>query len=264
MFFSWDSQSDANDSFTVNNIAHAYPGGVPWRRPNSYSRWSIEFRRFEKGETMNMGKRGEKRVTLRQYGGDAAADFSQEIEFEDGERAETWVSRTKVYHSRVGDEGVGVQMRDSEASIRQNARAERVINPGGSETPPPEWENWRTLSDWEWVRPQCFDSVRKLRGEDILIFIQMTPEMRVKMNTGELRKNKRGPLGVPLVVGVKAAGVLESSRLPWILQDGQEIRTYEFKEELPSTMELPQKVCTFVARIDKAVRGGLNQSVRPY
>jgi hypothetical protein len=67
-----------------------------------------------------------------------------------------------------------------------------------------------------------------------------------------------------MAAGIKAAGVRLESRLPWILQDGLELRAYEFRQEAPGLMEFPEKVREFELDLRKAVRGALSESVRPY
>jgi hypothetical protein len=48
------------------------------------------------------------------------------------------------------------------------------------------------------------------------------------------------------------------------LQDGLELRAYEFRQEAPGLMEFPEKVREFELDLRKAVRGALSESVRPY
>jgi hypothetical protein len=111
---------------------------------------------------------------------------------------------------------------------------------------------------------EWFDSVRTIGGDTVLVYVQVNPLLRAQWDSWRVPVNKVGPLGIPMAAGIKAAGVRLESRLPWILQDGLELRAYEFRQEAPGLMEFPEKVREFELDLRKAVRGALSESVRPY
>ncbi len=252
-----------------------FPGGPVWRRPDPYSRWSIELRSGQvEGRPGSEDKRV-KKVLLRQYGAAADAEFSQEIEYEDGERTQAWVSRRGIYHSRVGDSRIGFQalgrvglgeVGGSRGGDRRTAPLGAAARSNGemSEIRGPEWKNWRNFQEWEWIGVEWFDSVRTIGGDTVLVYVQVNPLLRAQWDSWRVPVNKVGPLGIPMAAGIKAAGVRLESRLPWILQDGLELRAYEFRQEAPGLMEFPEKVREFELDLRKAVRGALSESVRPY
>lgn len=59
----------------------------------------------------------------------------------------------------------------------------------------------------------------------------------------QAQKWPAGPIGgLPLQPGIQAAAILESSRAPKYLQNGTEIRTYEFSTPTPEETKVPKKL----------------------
>ncbi|RFC41877.1 MAG: hypothetical protein DVB28_002155 [Verrucomicrobia bacterium] len=109
--------------------------------------------------------------------------------------------------------------------------------------------DWPSFSELSWVTPQMFRARIPLGNQFALIYAdipleQDEPDKKRKAAS----KWPEGPLGgIPMQPGIRVLAVEERTRLPMVLQIGDEFRQYRFQASAPVQIKLPAKVRQFFA-----------------
>jgi hypothetical protein len=124
------------------------------------------------------------------------------------------------------------------------------------------------LSEFDWISASNFRGNVTINGENCLLFAKgeafdalleaaasarasgtpqapkTTPGQKPKgAEAPPAQKWPPGPIGgLPLQPGIQAAAILESSRAPKYLQNGTEIRAYEFSTPAPEETKVPKRL----------------------
>lgn len=108
--------------------------------------------------------------------------------------------------------------------------------------------NWPAFGELAWVTPQMYRGKIPLGNQSALIYADVPAELIAPgAKNASASPWPAGPLGgIPLQPGIRVLAVDEESRLPMVLQFGDELRQYSFKPAAPLKIEFPAKVRQFL------------------
>ncbi len=119
--------------------------------------------------------------------------------------------------------------------------------------------DWIELTEFDWIRPEMFKGKVEIAGENVLIYAEMQAEASLgvaKPGASPSPSYPRGPLGgIPLKPGIRAAAILEGSRLPRYLQNGPDISIYSFSTPAQTALAIPPKVANHIPKPASKAKG---------
>ena len=222
------------------------PPGPCWKIPAPPTSWKINFRYTKPpSEAEAEVKPSSIAVTL------IGQDSHHLIEFRTSS-LDVWKTAGRAFISETGSPTAYPHILGN-----HTATLARDTNTGGAaatvpvENLSPENKDWPSFPELEWVTPQMFKGKIPLGTQVALIYAEVPPEPVVldKEARRQVKKWPEGPLGgIPLQPGMKALAVDETTRLPMVLQLGDEFREYKFHTGEIQKIELPPKVKVFLEK----------------
>lgn len=220
------------------------PPGPCWKIPAQPTSWKINFRYTKAlSEAEAEVKPSSIAVTL------VGQDSHHFIEFRKSS-LDVWKTAGRAFISETGSaaafpHNVGKNRTTLARDTKNAPPPEAVLEENLS----PENKDWPSFPELDWVTPQMFKGKIPLGTQVALIYADVPPDPVVlgKEARRQTKKWPEGPLGgIPLQPGMKALAVDETTRLPMVLQLGDEFREYTFQTGDIQKIEFPAKVKVFL------------------
>ncbi len=220
--------------------SEGYPGGNAWNKPEGNVLWKIEIRRktapvhayaLRQMRGAVVHQQGEQSMVVAKY-----ADHAVEY-WSDGK------------HAVVSVAGSG-DLVEYIAPRRGNPSPESP-NPHAVEVNI-DWADLASMREWEWVKPEHFRGRLLVEGVQMLVFCQGAAEETSAENPASppTPPQTSEPLrGFPVDGVLRAALVEERSRIPRVLQVGEEFWNYSFHTGEKPAFAFPEKVRRFLSAL---------------
>ena len=222
------------------------PEGPLWKVPKSPVAWSIIF----KYTTTATGLAADFRPSLINVILDGE-NSHQAVQF-NRSGVEVWKIAGRCFISEIGSEVVFPHRLSEVPPV--SVEESQITGTGASfSKPEPEQvlaqdADWPAFSELSWVTPQMFRGRIPLGNQFALIYADIPQELEEPGKKRAASKWPEGPLGeIPLQPGIRVLAVDEDTRLPMVLQIGEELRQYRFQPSARARIELPGKVKQFFA-----------------
>jgi hypothetical protein len=216
-----------------------YPGGIAWKKPDENALWKIEVHRDREPAHPGLGSqiRG---VVVHQHGRQAMV-IARYPEY----AVEYWHDGQHAVVSVAGSGDVVEYVAPKKPSTSREKLPSEVLEVGS------DFGGLARMSEWEWVRPEFFRGRFMLEGVAMLVFCQLEPSTGGKDSAAQSSPCGESSLGggevFPVEGASRAALVEERSRLPRVLQVGDELWQYSFHSGARPGLVFPEKVRRFFA-----------------
>lgn len=238
------NEEDANDFFS----------GRTFRRPPNHCKWEVRFTHSGTASEFAPPHDAKDRpacVRITRHG----KEYLQEAQMEDGTVWQHWRLAHSELHSRADSTEVWLSPEKAHGQGRSQGEDVESLSKTGARprikmrAPLRGQGEWTSLPELHWIRPEHLRGTFEVEGKPVLVFLHPLPGMG-DLERNRLRAAPKSPLaGLPLVDGILAVALHPETRLPVMLQNGRELRSYTFTPLPVQSLELPPKVKDFLGQL---------------
>lgn len=218
--------------------AGEYPGGIAWNKPEGNVLWKIEIRRPNSRAHSGL-TRQIRAILVHQH-----LTRSMVVVRYPEHSVEYWSDGNHAAVSLAGSsdvvEYVAPRKNEPRSEIGPPAETAHGMDLGGL----------ARMSEWDWVKPEFYRGRLMVNGVSMLVFYQSEPGQASSPAGDSIPGPKEGSgpaLEFPIEGVLRAAVVEEKSRLPRVLQLGDEFWDYSFHSGQQPQFAFPEKVRRFFA-----------------
>ncbi len=222
------------------------PDGPLWKAPGTSAAWSVVFKYTTPASELAADFRPSiVNVTL------AGENSHYSVQFR-RHGVEVWRVAGLAFISEIGSDSVfphsPVETAPAPIEDGQTTESKASFSSPQPEDISAQDTDWATFGELAWVTPQMYRGRIPLGNQSAFIYADVPSELSAPgAKTTSASTWPAGPLGgIPLQPGIRVLAVDEESRLPMVLQFGDELRQYRFKKATPLKIEFPAKVRQFL------------------
>lgn len=238
--FSFTDSRGAAESVVPPPGGDAYPGGNPWNKPDGNMLWKIEVRRpiprihaaaLRQIHGIVVHQHGEQAMVLARY-----PEYSVEY----------WSDGPHAVVSVAGSTDVVEYVAPKRATPSSQGQPPTPASGTGF-----DFGALARMHEWEWVKPEHYRGRISIEGISMLVFCEGEPEDTAahSPDTPPPKADTAGTPQFPIEGAVRAALVEERTRIPRVLQIGEEFWDYSFHSGQKPSFVFPEKVRRFLASV---------------